>query len=106
MEKALEKIRGLKDRYRRGCLRYHGRTFNQDLMRALELEGMLDVAEIVAMGAVAREESRGSHYRMDFKARDDEKWLKHTLARFTPEGPRLEYSPVTITNYPPVERKY
>lgn len=106
MEKALEKIRGLKERYRRGCLRYHGRTFNQDLMRALELEGMLDVAEIVAMGAVAREESRGSHYRMDFKARDDEKWLKHTLARFTPEGPRLEYSPVTITNYPPVERKY
>ncbi len=106
VEEAVAKVRGLKERYRRGRLRYTGHTFNQDLMRALELEGMLDVAEVVALGAVAREESRGSHYRLDFRSRDDEKWLKHTLARCTPDGPRLEYSPVTITNYPPVERKY
>lgn len=105
-EAAVAKIKELKERYRRGRLRYTGHTFNQDLMRAVELEGMLEVAETVALGASIREESRGSHYRLDFKSRDDEKWLKHTLARRTPDGPRLEYIPVTITNYPPVERKY
>ncbi|MDP2726086.1 MAG: succinate dehydrogenase/fumarate reductase flavoprotein subunit, partial [Dehalococcoidia bacterium] len=103
---AVARIKELKKRYGRGRLRYSGHTFNQDLMRGLELEGMLDVAEVVAVGALVREESRGSHYRLDFRARDDEKWLKHTLAYHTADGPRLEYGPVSITRYPPVERKY
>lgn len=106
IQEAVDKIKTLKERYKRGRLRYGGRKFNQDLLRGLELEGMLDVAETVAMGAVAREESRGSHYRIDFISRDDVNWLKHTLAYNTPDGARLDYRPVAITRYPPVERKY
>ncbi len=106
IQKAVDKVRELKDRYKRGRVKYAGRTFNQELVRGLELEGMLDVAECVSLGAVVREESRGSHFRIDFRKRDDEKWLKHTLAYCTPEGPRLDYRPVAITKYPPVERKY
>jgi succinate dehydrogenase / fumarate reductase flavoprotein subunit len=70
------------------------------------LAGNLDVAEVVCLGALARTESRGSHSRTDFKTRDDANWLKHTLAHWSPEGPKLEYSPVQITKYQPEERKY
>jgi len=86
-----------------GCER---RSFNLALADALVTEGMLDVALAVAAGALARTESRGAHYRTDYPRRDDENWLRHTLAFYTPEGPRLEYSPVTITRWPPAERKY
>lgn len=106
LEEAVQKVRELKERYKRGRIKYTGRVFNQDLMRGLELEGMLEVAECVALGAAAREESRGSHYRLDFPVRDDQRWLQHTLAYCTPEGPRLDSVPVSITKYPPVERKY
>jgi succinate dehydrogenase / fumarate reductase flavoprotein subunit len=75
-------------------------------MKKLELEGMLSLAEVIAKGALAREESRGSHSRRDFKERDDATWLKHTMATFTPEGAKLNYSPVTITKYQPEARKY
>ena len=67
---------------------------------------MLDVAAAVAHAALAREESRGAHTRTDFPKRDDTRFLKHTLAYRTPDGPRLEYLPVTITRWPPEERKY
>ena len=81
-------------------------AFNNELIQYLELEGMLHVAEVIAEGALARKESRGSHFRTDFPKRDDEHWLRHTLAYKTPEGPRLEYKDVTITKYPPKERTY
>jgi succinate dehydrogenase / fumarate reductase flavoprotein subunit len=67
---------------------------------------MLDVAETVATSALKRRESRGSHTRTDFPKRDDENFLKHTLAYKTPEGPRIEYLPVAITRWQPEERKY
>ncbi len=67
---------------------------------------MLEVAEVVVAGALARTESRGAHARRDYPKRDDANWLKHTLALRTPDGPRLEYSPVTITKYQPAERHY
>jgi succinate dehydrogenase flavoprotein subunit len=82
------------------------RTYNTNLGHVLEVEGMLGVAEIVVAGALARTESRGAHFRRDYPARDDKNWLKHTLATFTPAGPRLDYSPVTITKYQPAERHY
>jgi succinate dehydrogenase / fumarate reductase flavoprotein subunit len=72
----------------------------------LELGGSLDVAEAVVLGALAREESRGSHFRLDFTTRDDDRFLKHTLAHYTPEGARLEYSDVTLGHWEPKERKY
>jgi len=67
---------------------------------------MLDLAEVIVEGALARKESRGSHFRVDHPNRDDEHWLRHTLAFETPDGPRLEYKDVTITSYPPKERTY
>ncbi len=82
------------------------KEYNTNFINVLELEAMFDVAEIVLVGALARTESRGAHSRVDFPKRDDQNWLKHTLAYLSPAGPRLEYSPVTITKYTPTERHY
>ena len=106
MRTGLEVLRRLKERCSTIGLRHTGGVFNLDLMRTLELEGMVDLALCVAEGAWARTESRGSHSRTDFPARDDERWLQHTLAHYTPEGPRLEYVPVTLGTFEPQERKY
>lgn len=106
LESALAKIRSLKSRYQDVRVRHHGKRFNLDLYQTIELEGMLDVAEVIALGALTREESRGSQWRRDFPKRDDEHWLKHTLAYHTPAGPRLDFKPVTITKYQPMERRY
>jgi succinate dehydrogenase / fumarate reductase, flavoprotein subunit len=76
------------------------------LVAALELENMLDGAETVVRSGLERRESRGSHTRRDHPDRDDERFLKHSLAFTAPEGPRIEYSDVSITRWPPAERKY
>ncbi|HHY94994.1 MAG TPA: FAD-binding protein [Firmicutes bacterium] len=106
MRQAVEKIRELKDRAKRRVVTAKGRRYNLELMAALELPAQLELAEVIAVGAVTRQESRGSHFRRDFPQRDDENWLKHTLARWSPDGPRLEYKPVTITRWQPEARKY
>jgi succinate dehydrogenase / fumarate reductase flavoprotein subunit len=67
---------------------------------------MIDVAEVATLGALTRTESRGGHARRDYKTRDDEIWLKHTMACFTPDGPELDYIPVNVSMWKPVERKY
>ncbi len=103
---ARDKIRQLKERFKQITVRQRGLAFNYELIQYLELEAMLHVAEVIVAGALARKESRGSHYRVDYPARDDEHWLRHTLAFYTPDGPRLEYKDVTITHYPPKERTY
>jgi succinate dehydrogenase / fumarate reductase flavoprotein subunit len=82
------------------------RTFNTDLLDAIELGYLLDNAEIIVEGALARKESRGAHYRDDYTKRDDAHWLKHTFAAKTEKGVKLEYKPVTITRFQPKERKY
>jgi succinate dehydrogenase/fumarate reductase flavoprotein subunit len=81
-------------------------VYNSNLFHALELENLLDLARVTVDGAVAREESRGAHSRRDFTTRDDEKWLKHTLAWWSESGVRMDYKPVTIDTWKPVERKY
>ena len=106
MRTGVEVLRRLRERCAGIGLRNAGGVFNLDLMRTLELEGMVDLALCVAEGALARTESRGSHSRTDYPARDDEHWLKHTLAHYTPEGPRLEYVPVALGTFEPQERKY
>lgn len=106
LKEAQDRLRGLKEMYNSAKVSYRGRTWNQALITALELEGSLDVAEAVVAGALAREESRGSHFRTDFPKRDDQKWLKHTLCFFTPEGPRLEYSEVRPGPFKIEERRY
>ncbi|MFQ6092022.1 MAG: FAD-binding protein, partial [bacterium] len=106
LQEAVNKLQELKERYQKISIYPKEYAFNRPLADALELEGMLDVAQVIAVGALARQESRGSHFRLDFPARDDAKWLKHTLAAFTPAGPRLSYKDVTITRYRPAERRY
>jgi len=106
MLEAVDKVAELQERFTKTGLTYRGTRFNLELMKKLELEGMLSLAEVIATGALAREEGRGSHSRRDFKERDDATWLKHTMATFTPEGAKLSYSPVTITKYQPEARKY
>jgi succinate dehydrogenase / fumarate reductase flavoprotein subunit len=83
-----------------------GRIYNTDLLNALETDNLIELSEVVVSGALARQESRGAHARRDYKTRDDTNWLKHTLAYRTADGPRLEYIPVTISLWNPVERKY
>ena len=103
---ALAAVRDLRTRSRRAPVNDKGRTYNSNLFHALELENLLDLAEVTVAGALARQESRGAHARRDFTTRDDEKWLRHTLAWWTESGPRFDHKPVTITTWKPVERKY
>ena len=107
LEEALEKVRELKERYRQISVQDKGNCFNRDLLDTIELGYMLDLAEVIALGALSREESRGAHSREDFPKRDDEKWLVHTMFRHsTDDGPQVFFKPVTITRFEPKERKY
>ncbi len=106
LEEGLRKIRELKRRFGKGRVDDKSKEFNQNFINVLEVDAMLEVAEVVLVSALARTESRGAHYRLDYPKRDDVNWLKHTLAYRTPEGPRLEYIPVKITKWEPKERKY
>ena len=105
--KAADKLRDLQERLVSARIDDHSRTFNTELVAALELSCMLDVAESIVLSALRREESRGAHQRTDFPARDDQRFLAHTLVhREADSSSRVEYSPVTITRFPPGERVY
>ena len=106
MQEALNNIRRLKQEFQRVSVQDKGEVYNWNLFSTLELENMLEIAQIVAAGALARKESRGAHSRLDFPDRDDTDWLKHTLAYHSPEGPMIDYTPVTITQWPPERRVY
>ena len=106
LQEALKIIRVLKQRMPMCRVSDRGRVYNTDLLNTLETDNLLELSEIVVAGALARNESRGAHARRDYKERNDGSWLKHTLAYRTESGPRLEYIPVTITMWNPVERKY
>ncbi|MEW6440572.1 MAG: succinate dehydrogenase flavoprotein subunit [bacterium] len=107
MTEQVKKIRELKDRYRQIGIADRQGVFNTELGEALELGHALDFCEVIAVGGLARQESRGAHSRKDYPKRDDVSWLKHTLAWRTPEGGvRLGYKPVAITRFQPEERKY
>ena len=108
MREGLEKLTSIKERVGKIGLRWTGSVFNLDMIRTVELEGMVDVALAIATGALARTESRGAHFRTDYDSRDDVNWLKHTLAYYQPgvAGPRLESKPVTLGTFEPQERKY
>jgi fumarate reductase flavoprotein subunit len=103
----LDTIRELQERFGRVGVADESRSFNTELVAALELGNMLDIAECVLTSAIAREESRGAHQRTDFPARDDDRFLAHSLVIRTGDGtPALEQLPVTITRWPPGERVY
>ena len=106
LKETCNKIKELKDRFSNIMMEDRSLNFNTELTSALELEFMLDVAEAIAYSALERTESRGSHQRTDFPGRDDENFLKHSLAYQNDTEPRIDYKDVVITKWPPGERVY
>jgi succinate dehydrogenase / fumarate reductase flavoprotein subunit len=117
MKEALGVIEELKERYANVVVQDKGRRYNTDLLEAVELGFLIELAEVITLGALARKESRGGHFREDYEARDDVNFMRHTMAYRPPvtdvaAGPsfadevRLDYKPVTVTRYQPMERKY
>jgi fumarate reductase flavoprotein subunit len=106
LERTCTNITGLKRRYEKLALSDTSRTFNTELIAALELGAMIDIGEAIAHSALARTESRGSHQRIDHPERDDAGFLKHSLAYQDEGDPRIAYKDVTITRWPPGERVY
>ncbi len=109
MSKALQDIKALQERFKQARITDTGRRFNTDLLGAIETEHLLTFSEVIVASGLNRQESRGAHYRTDFAKRDDEKWLKHTLAwKNGGDEPKLGYKSVNIDweKYPPQERKY
>ncbi len=101
-----ELIHELRERYKNVGLRDKSKNFNTELMEILELGNLLEFSDVIVEGAIARQECRGAHWRTDFQKRDDQNWMKHTLAFRTEKGIELRYKPVTVTKYQPQERKY
>ena len=114
LREVTELIERLRARYKNIAVQDKGKRFNTDLLEAVELGFLLDLAEVLVYSARSRKESRGGHFREDFPTRDDANYLVHTMAYLTgdPESAdagehiRLDTKPVVITNYPPMERKY
>ena len=106
LEEAKQEIGSLRRAFANVAIDDHGSCFNTDLLEAHELGCMLDCAEAIIVGALAREESRGAHYREDFEKRDDANWLAHTLVYRTSGGLAMRKKPITITEFEPKERKY
>jgi len=106
LKEACNKIEELKDRFSSILIEDKSLIFNTELTSALELENMIDVAESIIFSALSRRESRGSHQRTDFANRDDENFLRHSLAYRTEAESRIEYQDVVITKWPPAERIY
>ena len=113
LNEALEKIAELRTRYQNIQVQDRGKRFNTDLLEAIELGFLFDLSEVLVMTARERRESRGGHFREDYETRDDEKFMVHSMAYKldkTPAKPgddiRVDWKPVTVTNYPAMERKY
>jgi succinate dehydrogenase / fumarate reductase flavoprotein subunit len=115
MKEALGVIEELKERYANVVVQDKGKRFNTDLLEAVELGFLIELAEVITLGALARKESRGGHFREDYTARDDVNFMRHTMAYRAPitdgshefaDEIRLDYKPVTVTRYQPMERKY
>jgi succinate dehydrogenase / fumarate reductase flavoprotein subunit len=106
LERARETIARLKEEAGRAWIDDRGTVFNQDALGAIELGFMVDCAEAIVLAALERTESRGAQFRTDFPERDDDHWLKHIDISLNGDGPQVTYSPVTITQWQPEERKY
>ena len=107
LRKMQEILGGLRERFDRVAIGDKGSVFNMDLMEAVEVGFLLDCSDAIVAGSLVREESRGAHYREDFPTRDDVNWMKHTLAYRESDGSiRMEYKPVKMGPYEPMERKY
>jgi fumarate reductase flavoprotein subunit len=106
LQTTCDKLRQLKERFKQVSISDKSNSFNTELTTAIELGYLLDAAEAVAFSALARKESRGSHQRVDYPSRNDQEYLRHSLAFRTDGDPRIEYKDVVITKWPPAERVY
>jgi succinate dehydrogenase / fumarate reductase flavoprotein subunit len=106
LREALDKVNELRARYGRVAVTSTEGAYNPSLSSLVELGNMLDVAQVIVASALAREESRGAHYRTDFPERDDTNWLQHTIASYGPEAPVLNHKAVVITQWQPQRRAY
>jgi succinate dehydrogenase / fumarate reductase flavoprotein subunit len=106
LSRAMTIIESTRDRYEEIAIDNQGLRFNTDLLEALEMESLLGLAEVILVSAMARQESRGAHFREDYPLRDDQNWLKHTLVQKSDDGLRLFYKPVTVTKHTPKPRVY
>jgi succinate dehydrogenase / fumarate reductase flavoprotein subunit len=110
MSKAMANIKDLQSRFEKARVMDKSKRFNTDVLAALETEHLLNFSEVIVAGGLARTESRGAHFRSDYPNRDDDNWIKHTLAHKAEPGepPVLSYKSVVIDwdKYPPQERKY
>jgi succinate dehydrogenase / fumarate reductase flavoprotein subunit len=106
LRQALSDVRSISARYKNVGIMDRGLRYNTDLLEAIELGFLLDLAEVLVVGALERKESRGGHAREDYPNRDDANFMQHTMAYKTDAGVKLDYKPVVITRYQPMERKY
>jgi succinate dehydrogenase / fumarate reductase flavoprotein subunit len=106
LEEALKDIKDLQARFKNIRTISGTRTFNMDKVWIMELAGNMEISEVITAGAIRRTESRGAHFRRDYNKRNDDEWLHHTLAAWTPDGPDFSTSEVELSKYPPEERKY
>jgi len=106
LEDAIEEIHELREAYHRAFIFGPSVRYCQELIVMVEFESMLDISEVILLGALRREETRGSHYRRDFPVRLDDPWLRHTIVTKTKKGPAVGFRPVTLGTYEPMERKY
>ncbi|HWF31400.1 MAG TPA: FAD-binding protein, partial [Solirubrobacteraceae bacterium] len=106
LQTARETLARLREEAGKAWIDDRGTVFNQDVLGAIELGYMIDCAETTVVGAIERKESRGAQFRTDFPERNDEQWLKHIDITLEDEQPQVSYSPVTITQWQPEERKY
>lgn len=106
LAQCLETIQELREAYEYVYISGPCLRFSQELVNIIEYESMLDLAEVITIGALNREETRGSHYRLDFEKRNDDEWLKHTLITWKEGKPQISYKDVFIGKYQPAERKY
>ena len=106
LNKALGAVRDLAEQAKTAYIDDGGKIFNQDVLGALELENMIELAEATVVGAIHRTESRGAQFRTDFPERNDEEWLKHINLTKSDDGPQISYSEVTMTQWEPQERVY
>jgi succinate dehydrogenase/fumarate reductase flavoprotein subunit len=106
LEDALRKIRELKERFKDVEVGHGDKRYNFALIRALELENMLDLAEVITMGAIMRRESRGAHWRTDFPTRDDDQFLKHSIFTLVDDWIKAEYIDVNLGEFEVKERTY
>ena len=106
LKSCIATIQGLQERHTKGRVTDKGRLFNTELYEIIELGNMLKMAEIIATTALARQESRGGHYRTDFPKRDDQEFLKHSLVYQSEDGMEIKSKKVIVTKYQPKERTY